>query len=136
MSDVIATHRLSEGAFLRMLKAGVEKAREISCPMGVGIVDAGGIMRAWVLMDGATPLAVDAARKKARTAAFTGQPTGQLPHELASDLALAISDFTNLAGGFPILLDGEVLGGLAASGGLHEQDIEVANAALAAAQLS
>ena len=136
MSDTIAAHRLSEVALLRMLRTGVEKARAIDCPVGVSIVDSGGIMRGWVLMDGATPLAREAALKKARTAAFTGRPTGGLPRDLGSDLALAISDFTNLAGGFPILMGEEVLGGVAASGGSHAQDTEVAQAALAAVALT
>jgi anthraniloyl-CoA monooxygenase len=132
MPDAIASYRLSEPAILKMLKSAVEKAREIATPMGIGIVDAGGILRAWVLMDGATPLAFDAVLKKARTAAFTGRPSGGVPAEIAANLALAMTDFANLGGGFPILKDGHVLGAIAAGGGTsHEVDAKVANAGLA-----
>jgi uncharacterized protein GlcG (DUF336 family) len=41
---------------------------------------------------------------------------------------------TLLGGGIPILVNGQVVGGVGASGGTIAQDIEVANAGLAAIQ--
>lgn len=135
MSDVISTHRLSEQAILKMLNAAIEKARALRSPSGIGIFDAGGHLRAWVLMDGATPLAFDAVRKKGKTAAFTGAPSGNVPAEVAGRLALAIEDFANLPGGFPVKVNGETIGAVAAGGGTHEADAAIAEAALGAIAL-
>jgi glc operon protein GlcG len=41
-------------------------------------------------------------------------------------------DFTNVPGGFPVVVDGQVVGGVAAGGAKIEQDVEIAQAALAA----
>ena len=41
-------------------------------------------------------------------------------------------DFTNVAGGFPITVEGQVVGGVAAGGAKIEEDVIVAKAALAA----
>jgi len=135
MSDTIATFRLSEGAILKMLKTAVEKAREIKSPSGIAVIDAGGTLRAYVLMDGATPLAYEAVLKKAKTAAFTGNPSGTVPPEVADRLALAITDFANLPGGFPIKKGNEVIGAIAAGGGMHDADRTVAQAGLASLDL-
>ena len=131
MADTIPTHRLSEGAILKMLKTAVEKAREIKAPMGIGIVDAGGTLRAWVLMEGASPLAYPAVLKKAKTAAYARQPSGKIPAEIANLLAMAMPDFTNLEGGLPIMKGPEVLGAIGVGGGLPEADLIVARAGLA-----
>jgi uncharacterized protein GlcG (DUF336 family) len=134
MADIVTTHRLSEGAVLKMLKVSIEKARELRTPVGVGIVDAGGHLRAWVLMDGAPPFAFDSVVKKARTAAYIGQPSGQLPADIGMNLAVSIPDFSNLPGGFPIVMNAEILGGIAAGGGPVELDIAIAKAGIAAIQ--
>jgi uncharacterized protein GlcG (DUF336 family) len=136
MPDTTITHRLTDGAYWKMLQAGVAKARQLGVPVGVGVVDAGGILRGWVLMDGAPPIAAETVLRKARTSAYIGAPTGGLPDDIGTKLALAVPDFTNLAGGFPILKDGAAIGGIAAGGGSHEQDVEIAEAALAAVDLS
>ena len=43
-----------------------------------------------------------------------------------------MGDFTNVPGGFPIIVNGEVIGAVAAGGAKIEQDVMVAEAALAA----
>ena len=50
-------------------------------------------------------------------------------------MAVRMGDFTNVAGGFPIEVDGEVIGAVTAGGAKIEQDVEVAKAALAALNL-
>jgi uncharacterized protein GlcG (DUF336 family) len=47
-------------------------------------------------------------------------------------MAVRMGDFTNVPGGFPIEVGGEVIGAVAAGGAKIEQDVEVAKAALAA----
>jgi len=121
---------LSEACALRMLKAAVSAARELRAPSGVAIVDAAGVLRAWALMDGATPLASEIVPKKARTAAFSGYPTGALPVELSQQLAAASEVFVALPGGLPITIDGVVVGGIAVGGTSAANDVTIAQAAL------
>lgn len=135
MTDLVATHRISEAAIARMLAAAVEQARDLEAAVGIGIVDEGGHLRAWILMDGAAPVAFDSMLKKARTAAFLGIDSGVVPEPSAMNLALAIDDFTNLHGGFAILKDGRPIGAIAASGSSGEIDAQIARAGLAALRL-
>jgi uncharacterized protein GlcG (DUF336 family) len=59
-------------------------------------------------------------------------PTGYAPDANALSMSVRMGDFTNVPGGFPITVDGEVIGGVAAGGAKIEQDVLVAQAALAA----
>lgn len=136
MSDIVATYRLTDDAIEKMIKAATAKAREIASPSGVAVVDAGGILRSWVLMDGATPLAFEAVYKKARTAVFTGVASGGVPLDIAARLSAVMTEFANLPGGFPIMKDGRAIGAIGAGGGTHEADAAIAGAALAAIDLS
>jgi anthraniloyl-CoA monooxygenase len=121
---------LPEGSVLAMLKAAVGAARKLEAPSGVAIVDAAGLLRAWVLMDGATPLAVELVPKKARTAAFSGLPTGDMPPDISAQLATASQTYVGLPGGLPIVVDGAVAGGIAAGGESAENDVTIAQAGL------
>ncbi|AFS12102.1 MULTISPECIES: heme-binding protein [Mycobacterium] len=121
---------LPEGSVLAMVKAAVNAARELEAPSGVAIVDATGLLRAWVLMDGATRLAVEIVPKKARTAAFSGLPTGDVPAEISAQLATASQTFVALPGGLPIVIDGAIVGGIAAGGESAENDVAIAQAGL------
>lgn len=130
MSDVVSELRPTEPAILAMLQAAVLGARAREAPVGIAIVDPSGLLRAFVLMDGAVPIAQDVALKKARTAAYIGSPTGEMDSALATRLAAAATDFTDLAGGLPIVVDGVVVGGIAASGSSHENDVAIAQSGL------
>ena len=47
-------------------------------------------------------------------------------------MAVRMGDFTNVPGGFPITVAGEVVGAVAAGGAKIQQDVIIAKAALAA----
>lgn len=130
MSDVVAGSRLAEPAILKMLKAAVTEARDRNAPSGVAIVDASGLLRAFVLMDGAVPLAQEVVPKKARTAAYTGSATGAMEPALAARIAAAATDFADLPGGLPIVVNGALVGGIAAGGVSAEDDVAIARAGL------
>lgn len=136
MSETVITEQLGERGALKMLKFAVEKARELGTPVGVGIVDAGGHLRSWALMDGAPKLAYEVVLKKARTAAYMGQPTGDIPPEPAAVLSQAATDFVNLPGGLPVIKDGQVLGAIAVGGSDPKTDVIVAEAGIAALDLA
>ena len=84
------------------------------------------------MMDGARHFSIITTQRKAITAASQRLPTGYAPEENALSMAVRMGDFTNVPGGFPIEVGGEVIGAVAAGGAKIEQDVEVAKAALAA----
>ena len=70
---------------------------------------------------------------KALTAASIGAPGTRIPASVHGAIGLATGgSVTGLPGGFPIIINGEILGGVGVGSGTGPQDIEVAKAALAA----
>src|SRR6266480_4924859 len=132
MADFVATHRLTEEASLKMLAAGVAKANELGCKVSLAIVDQSCRLVAFLMMDGARHFSIVTTQRKAITSASQRQPTGYAPEENALSMTVRMGDFTNVPGGFPIEVNGEVIGAVAAGGAKTEQDVEVAKAALAA----
>ena len=92
-------------------------------------------MIAFLMMDGARHFSIITTQRKAITSASQRMPTGYAPEENALSMAVRMGDFTNVPGGFPIEVNGEVIGAVAAGGAKIEQDVEVAKAALAALKL-
>src|SRR5499426_1433354 len=135
MSDVVRTHRLTETASLKMLAAGVAKANELNCKVSLAVVDQRCQLNGFLMMDGARHFSIITTQRKAITSASQRQPTGYAPEENALSMTVRMGDFTNVPGGFPITVDGEVIGAVAAGGASIEQDVLVAKAALAALQL-
>ena len=135
MADFATTHRITHEASMKMLAAGIAKANEIGCKISVAVVDASGQLIAFVMMDGARFFSGRTTIKKAITSASQRLPTGYAPEENALSMTVRMGDFTNVPGGFPIEVDGEVIGAIAAGGAKIEQDVEVAKAALAALTL-
>jgi glc operon protein GlcG len=132
MTNFVPTHRLTHEASLKMLMAGVAKANELGCKVSLTVVDQSCRLIGFLMMDGARHFSIITTQRKAITAASQRQPTGYAPEEHALSMAVRMGDFTNVPGGFPIEVDGEVIGAVAAGGAKIEQDVEVAKAALAA----
>lgn len=132
MPDVVATHRLTEEASLKMITAGIAKANALGCKVSLAVVDQSCRLIAFVMMDGARHFSIITTQRKAITSASQRMPTGYAPDENALSMAVRMGDFTNVPGGFPIVVAGEVIGAVAAGGAKIEQDVEVAKAALAA----
>ncbi|WP_342635028.1 heme-binding protein [Rhodoplanes roseus] len=123
------THR---GALL-LVAAAEEAARAMGVPQCIAVVDEGCNLVAFLRMDGARVLSIESATRKAMTAAATGKPTGGIAPDKALLLAEATSGrMTNLLGGVPLIADGQVVGGIGVGSGTGEQDLEVAQAAVAA----
>ena len=112
-------------------------ARQIGVPMSIAVVDESGILKAFSRMDGAGPASVDIVQAKAYTAAAFRTSTQALATRTANQPA-QVASFTTLPrvtllpGGVPIMQGGMVIGGIGVGGGTGQQDIEVAEAALAA----
>jgi glc operon protein GlcG len=127
------TSTLTHAGALAVLHAAVAKALEIKVPQCIAVVDAGGNLLAFVRMDGAKVLSQHTATQKAVTAATTRVPTGNAPDDHALKLALASGGrVTNLKGGLPIVVNGDVVGGIGVGSGTGDEDMAVAQAGVAA----
>lgn len=123
-----------------MIEAAVAKAKEINVLETIAIVDDGGYLIALERMDGARITGPEISIAKAFTAAghkrsthlFNTPPNGPaLPNNEAYGIQLMFpGKFAIFVGGFPIVINGEVIGGVGISGGNGEQDIAVGTAAL------
>lgn len=127
-----------------MAAAALRKSAEIGAFETVCIVDDGGYPLVLERMDGARVTGPQIAWNKAFTAAghrrsthlFTRAPAGPaLPGNEAFGIQWSFEGkFAAFVGGFPIVVDGEVIGGVGLSGGNGEQDTECGVAALQALQ--
>jgi glc operon protein GlcG len=133
MADTAPSMKLTFEGAQKLLTAAIAKAREINVPQCICVVDSGGHLLTMGRMDGAFSLSIETALRKAQTAAAYGKPTGDIAAGL--DLKLAIGTDgkrINLLGGLPVIVDGQVAGGIGVGSGTGEQDREVAAAALGA----
>ena len=132
MADFVPTHRLTEEASLKMLQAGVAKANELGCKVSLAVVDQSCRLIGFLMMEGAKHFSIITTQRKAITSASQKMPTGYAPEENALSMSVRMGDFTNVPGGFPIVVADQVIGAVAAGGAKIEEDVIVAQAALAA----
>jgi glc operon protein GlcG len=101
----------------------------------VAVVDDGGWPILIERMDHAAYLAsVELAPGKARTAALFKKPSQVLEEAVNHGRIAAVTaqGFTEMQGGIPIVVDGEVIGAIGASFDTPDHDVEIARAGLAA----
>ena len=101
----------------------------------VAVVDDGGWPILIERMDHAAYLAsVELAPGKARTAALFKKPSQVLEEAINHGRVAAVTaqGFTEMQGGIPIVVDGEVIGAIGASFDTPDHDVEIARAGLAA----
>lgn len=125
-----------------MLEAAMKKSEEIGVLETICICDEGGYPVAMERMDGARITGPQIAWNKAFTAAghkrsthlFNTAPNGPaLPGNEAFGIQWSFEGkFAVFVGGFPIVVDGNVVGGVGLSGGNGEQDTKAGLAALQA----
>ena len=124
-----------------MLEAAIAKAQEYGIAATVAIVDAGGHLLKLDRMQGGRFHTVHSATAKAVSSASNKRPTttrgaqGQdldTLHAIGLTLAAGPERWTAMEGGFPIIVDGQCIGGIGVSGGDWEQDEAIARAAIAA----
>ena len=120
-----------------ILDAAQKKAEEIGVPEVLCVADHAGYPVALRRLDGGKVTSVQIAMNKAFTAAGHRKPTHHYKNALPGEEAFGIftqheGRFTVFVGGFPIMVDGQCVGSIAASGGNGEQDIAVCEAGIAA----
>ena len=136
MANVIKKHSISSELAQKMVDAAVAKARELEVTENVAILDDGGNLKAFSRMDGAPILCIEMAQNKAYTALF-GVSTQEFFDFIQGDPSLlagipTLSRVAAWGGGFPIKVDGEIVGAIGVSGAPAVQnDVDCAQAALA-----
>lgn len=122
----------------RVIMAARQKAQEISVPMNIAVVDAGGNLTAFARMDNAWLGSIDIAQSKAFSARAFDMPTRDLGGASQPNQPLFGIHASNhgkiiiFAGGIPLRQGDKVVGAIGVSGGSVEQDQEVAEAGMTA----
>src|SRR5207237_10117202 len=116
MANVIEKHSISSELAQKMVDAALAKARELGVSENVAMLDDGGNLKAFDRMDGAPILSIEMAQNKAYTALF-GISTHDFFNFIQGDPSLlaGIPTLARVAawgGGFPIKVNGEVVGAI------------------------
>jgi uncharacterized protein GlcG (DUF336 family) len=116
--------------------AAIAEARKNGWLMAVAITDPSGELVSFAKMDGTQTGSVNVSIAKSRSAALFKRPTKVFQDMLASGGAgvrvLALERAVPIEGGVPLVIKGEIVGGIGASGGSSDQDGLVAGAGAAA----
>ena len=138
---VLSARRLSHGGAKKMMDVAIAAAGEFKIAVSVAVVDAGGHMLAFERMDGGRFHSVHSSTTKAVCAASNMRPTSprgaqsqelDVAHAIGLALAAGPERWTAMEGGFPIIVEGECIGGIGVSGGDWEQDQHIAQTAVRA----
>ena len=128
---------ISPDAAKKVAAAAVAEAKKNGWAMAVAVVDAGGFLVYFERMPDTQLGSVEVAQEKAKSAALFRRPTKAFQDTLAGGGAgmriLALTGAVPVDGGFPIIVDGKVIGAIGASGGSSEQDAQTAQAGVNAA---
>lgn len=130
------TKKLTLKAAMLMGVEALKKCEEIGKPFVFTVVDAGGNVLYTQRMEDAFFTSVGIATDKAFTAAAVKKGTHVLTNIVKPENDLFGLNLTNngrivtFGGGLPILVDGEVIGGVGVSGGSVAEDMAVAEAGL------
>jgi uncharacterized protein GlcG (DUF336 family) len=135
MTDVVRKCSISSELAQKMVERAVAKARELGVSENVTILDDGGNLKAFTRMDGAPILSVEMSQNKAYTALF-GVSTQEFFDFIQGDPSLlagvpTLARVAAWGGGFPIKVNGEIVGAIGLSGAPAVQnDVDCATAAL------
>jgi uncharacterized protein GlcG (DUF336 family)/mannose-6-phosphate isomerase-like protein (cupin superfamily) len=134
-AQIIEKKSLNLDGAKKAIAAAVDYAKKNNAPGGViAVVDEGGNLMALERLDGTFAMGATISVGKARTAVLFKKPT-RFFEELINKgrtAMTAVDGFTPLIGGIPIVIDGEVVGGIGVSGAASaNQDEELALAGAA-----
>jgi glc operon protein GlcG len=117
----------------KAIAAAVAEARKNNATGVVAVVDDGGNLMALERLDGTFAAGANVSIGKARTAVLFKKPTKFFEDVIGKGrTAMVTVDFTPLQGGIPILVDGQLVGGIGVSGASSaQQDEELALAGAA-----
>lgn len=115
-----------------MITASEAKARELNVQVTLCVVDESGNLLYFEKADSAALNTIQFAQRKARHAAYYKSPSkdGQDAVKQGHMDVLAFPEYFPNQGGLPIIVDGQILGGIAASGAKSEIDEQIAQAGI------
>jgi uncharacterized protein GlcG (DUF336 family) len=122
-----------EGA-KKVIAAAVAEAKSKNAPGGaIAVVDEGGNLVAVERLDNTFAAGANVSIGKARTAALFKRPTKFFEDVISKGRTAmtALSDFTPLQGGIPIIVDGQIIGAVGVSGAAsaqQDEDLAIAGA--------
>lgn len=130
-SQSIINHR----AALTLIQTALAKAESLGVAVAIAVVDRNGLLRGALTMDGAPLIAEQMCRAKAN-AALLGLGSQQLADVLKDQLPQLVSfaawpGVSIMGGGLPLILEGQIVGAIGVGGASTEQDIAIAEAAIA-----
>lgn len=133
----ITADTISSRSAAAAIAAAQEKAAEIGVAATIAVIDAGTHLKGLVRMDGTVLGTIDVATAKARTSVLFGTSSADVwtycqPGAPAPNLQASNGGLMPFPGGLPIIAQGTLIGGVGVSGGSPSQDLEIAQAAVAA----
>lgn len=140
MVKTLAVQTLSNELADQLMSGAMNKALAMQLPMCIALCDPSGTLVQFLRMDYAPLLSVQIAQDKAYTAVSFGLATHEWHDFIKNDPPLLngivhTPRLVVFGGGYPIKVNGAIVGGIGVSGGHYRQDMEVAEAALSAAGL-
>ena len=136
---VADSKRLTLAGARKMMQTAIGMAEKEKIAIAVAIADSGGHLIMVERMDGGRFHTVHSSTTKAVCASSNKRPTSakgaqaqalDTTHALGLALAAGPERWTAMEGGYPVIVDGECIGGIAASGGNWEFDDNAARAAV------
>lgn len=133
---MLTIKRLDQSDAQVLIAGARAKAVEIGVPMCIAITDESGQLIAFERMDGGKVTSTTIAIDKAFTAAAARKATHEYgessqPGKPAFGIHSAISGrLMIVGGGLPVIVDGDVVGGIGLSSGTPAQDMQCAQAGL------
>jgi uncharacterized protein GlcG (DUF336 family) len=134
--EMISVKRLSIEDARILIDGAREKAKEIGVPMCIAVTDDSGNLIAFERMDGGKAHSIEVAQDKAFTAGAARKATHEYnavntPGNLAFGIHTeAGGHISTVGGGLPVVIEGDCVGGIGASSGSPQQDMEVSQAGL------
>ena len=131
-ADLPSKKYLNLAAIKTMVAAAEAEAKKLNVDVTICIVDESGNLLFLQKGDTAPLNTLEFAQKKARHAALYKSPSREGAEALKKGNAdvMAFPSFFPNQGGLPILVDGQILGGISASGAKSEIDEAIAQAGL------
>ena len=134
MMTKVEKHALTLAGARAVAAAAETEARRLNTTGAVAVVDDGGNLLYLLRLDNTFPAGAAVATDKARTAATFRMPTRNLEDAVKNGRTslVAVSEMTPLAGGIPLVIDGQIVGAVGVSGAANAmQDEELAKVAAA-----
>ncbi len=135
----VAQSVIHHAATMRVVQAALSKAESLGIKVCVAVVDSSNQLSGFARMPGAFLISGDIARRKAEAAAAIGIPADIVEQALSQEAprvreGILQHGLMMIHGGMPLRSGEALIGAVGVSGGSEAQDVECAQAGVAALQ--